>query len=126
VVSATGIASATASSGFELSATNVEGKSSGIFYFGANGRQATTWGNGTSYQCVVPPVRRTGLLKGTGASGSCGGVFTEDLNARWTAKPAHNPGAGAVVQAQLWHRDPMSTSNLTTSLSNAVEFTVGP
>ena len=35
-------------------------------------------------------------------------------------------GAGAVVQAQLWYRDPWNSSNQTTSLSDAVEFTVGP
>ena len=37
-------------------------------------------------------------------------------------KPNKNPGAGALVQAQIWYRDPASTSNQTTSLSNAVEF----
>ena len=44
----------------------------------------------------------------------------------WTAKPASNPGAGALVQAQLWYRDPQNTSNQTTSLSDAVEFTLCP
>jgi hypothetical protein len=28
------------------------------------------------------------------------------------------------VQAQLWYRDPLSTSNQTTSLSDAIEFVV--
>ena len=31
-----------------------------------------------------------------------------------------------LVQAQLWYRDPHSTSNRTTSLSDAIEFQVGP
>ena len=35
-------------------------------------------------------------------------------------------GAGAVVQAQLWYRDPLNTSNQTTSLSDAIEFIVAP
>ena len=35
-------------------------------------------------------------------------------------------GAGATVQAQLWYRDPLNTSNQTTSLSNALEFSVNP
>ena len=35
-------------------------------------------------------------------------------------------GAGTVVQAQLWYRDPQNTSNQTTSLSDAIEFTVAP
>jgi hypothetical protein len=124
-LSAVGTASATAASGFNLTATAVEGLKDGLFFFGTSGRQANTWGSGTSFQCVAPPVRRAGLLIGTGTVGACDGSFSQDLNARWTAKPAQNPGAGAVVQAQLWYRDPFNTSNQTTSLSDALEFTVG-
>jgi hypothetical protein len=29
-------------------------------------------------------------------------------------------------QAQLWYRDPLSTSNQTTSLSDAIEFVLDP
>jgi hypothetical protein len=121
-----GVPSATAASGFYLTAGCVEGQKDGLFFFGVNGRQANAWGNGTSYQCVVPPVRRAGLLTGNGTTGACDGYFNQDLNTRWTAKPAQNPGSGAAVQAQLWYRDPMNTSNQTTSLSGAVEFTVLP
>jgi uncharacterized delta-60 repeat protein len=126
---ASGSASATASAGFQLSATGVEGSKDGLFFFGTNGQQANPWGNGTSYQCVVPPVKRAGLLAGTGLNGACDGSFSQDLNALWCPtcpKPGHNPGAGAVVQAQLWYRDPLNTSNQTTSLSDAVQFPVGP
>jgi len=65
-------------------------------------------------------------MVGVGTAGVCNGTFSQDLNARWQFKPNQNPGAGAVVQAQLWYRDPLNTSNQTTSLSDAVEFTVGP
>ena len=112
-----------------LSATNVEGVKDGLFFFGTGGRQAKPWGNGSSYQCVVPPVKRGGLLFGVGSNGACDGAFTQDLNALWCPtcpKPGHNPGAGTVVQAQLWYRDPWNSSNQTTSLSNAIEFTLGP
>jgi hypothetical protein len=128
-LSAAGIASATEVSGFDLLATGVEGAKDGLFFFGTSGRQANSWGSGTSFQCVVPPVARGGLLTGSGTSGLCDGAFTQDLNALWCPtcpKPLHNPGAGAVVQAQLWYRDPMNTSNQTTSLSNAIEFTLCP
>jgi hypothetical protein len=57
------------------------------------------------------------------------GSFAQDLNALWCPscpKPQKNPGAAAVVQAQLWYRDPLSTSNQTTSLSDAIEFVLGP
>ena len=125
-ISASGVPSATAPTGFVLSGTGAEGSKDGLFFFGTNGRQASPWGNGTSFQCVVPPVARAGLLTGTGTNGACDGSFSQDLNARWTAKPAQNPGAGALVQAQLWFRDPSNTSNQSTSLSDAIEFTVCP
>ena len=125
-LSASGVPSATASSGFSLTATAVEGSKDGLFFFGSSGRQANSWGNGTSFQCVVPPVARAGLLFGSGTIGACDGTFSQDLNARWATNPAQNPGAGAVVQAQLWYRDPFNTSNQTTSLSDALEFTVAP
>ena len=124
LLSTAGTASATSPSGFVLSASNVEGGKDGLFFFGISGRQQKSWGGGTSFQCVVPPVKRAGLLTGSGAIGACDGSFGEDLNALWAATPAKNPGAGALVQAQLWYRDPLSVSNKTTSLSNAVEFTV--
>ena len=125
-LAATGTASATAAAGFDLVAAGVEGGKDGLFFFGTNGRQANPWGNGTSYQCVVPPVKRAGLLNAVGTPGLCNGSFSQDLNALWTAKPAKNPGAGSVVQAQLWYRDPFNTSNQTTSLSDALEFCVAP
>jgi hypothetical protein len=126
LLTATGAASASASSGFQIATSAVEGSKDGLFFFGANGRQAKPWGNGTSYQCVVPPVKRAGVQKGQGTDGKCDGTFARDLNALWSSAPAKNPGAGALVQAQLWYRDPFNTSNQTTSLSNAIEFCVGP
>jgi hypothetical protein len=128
-ISATGYPSAHEMTPFILFATSVEGGKDGLFFFNSNGRQANSWGSGTSYQCVVPPVFRGGLLQGSGTSGTCGGFLSQDLNALWCMtcpKPAKNPGAGAIVQAQLWYRDPFNTSNQTTSLSNAIEFGVNP
>jgi hypothetical protein len=128
LISAGGTPSATESKGFTLLAAGVEGQRNGLFFFGTSGSQANPWGNGTSYQCVVQPVRRAGAMPGTGTLGACDGSFVQDLNALWCPscpKPAVNPGAGALVQAQLWYRDPQSTSNQTTSLSDAIEFGVG-
>ena len=126
---ARGLPSATRADSFFLESAQVPGLRNGIFFFGANGRQANSWGNGSSYQCVVPPVKRAGLMVGEGTTGLCDSIFVRDLNARWCPtcpKAAHNPGAGATVQAQLWYRDPNNTSNQTTGLSDAVEFIVGP
>ena len=121
-----GTASATANLGFVVTASTVEGNKDGFFFFGTNGRQASPWGNGSSFQCVVPPVKRALLQPGTGTNGQCDGILSQDFNRLWSAMPAKNPGAGATVQAQLWYRDPLNTSNQTTSLSDAIEFGVGP
>jgi len=128
VLSASGQASSTLPSGFVLRASGVEGARPGQFFFGSSGRQALPWGNGTSLQCVVPPVVRAGILPAAGTPGACDGTFEQDLDALWCPacpKPGHNPGAGALVQAQFWYRDPLSTSNQTTGLSDAIEFLVG-
>jgi hypothetical protein len=64
-LTAAGGASASASSGFSVAAATVEGQKDGLFFYGQGGRQANPWGNGSSFQCVVPPVRRGNLLSGT-------------------------------------------------------------
>jgi hypothetical protein len=128
-ISATGTPSASLPSGFSLVVTGAEGAKNGVFFMGINGRQANPWGSSSSRQCVVPPVRRLGLINGTGTAGLCDGTFTQDLNALWCptcSTPQKNYGAGALVQAQLWYRDPLNTSNQSTSFSNALEFSVCP
>jgi hypothetical protein len=128
-VSSSGLASATSPSGFSLQISGIEGAKEGTMYIGLNGRQAKSWGSGTSYQCVIPPVFRGGQLTAVGTPGVCDGAFSQDWNATWCPTcplPLKNPGPGAVVQASFWYRDPMNTSNQTTSISDAYEFTVLP
>ena len=125
-LSASGSASASAASGFLLSAANFEGNKNGFFVYGTGGRRADPWGTGTSYQCVVLPVSRGRLLSGSGTRGTCNGSIAQDVNALWLATPSKNPGAGASVQTQLWYRDPLNSSNQTTSWSDAIEFSVCP
>jgi len=125
-MSATGTPSTSAGSGFVIDVTGVEGAKDGLIFFGSNGRQANTWGSGTSFQCVAPPVRRTGLQAGSGIPGACDGTFSLDFNVWMSANPAKAPVAGSVAQMQTWFRDPQNTSNQSTSLSDALEFTVAP
>ena len=61
-------------------------------------------------------MKRPGLVSGTGTPGACDGSFCLDFNAFLAAHPAKKPGAGAIVQAQLWFRDPLNTSNQTTGV----------
>jgi len=128
-ISSIGSASASAGGGFNVLTSSVEGQKDGLVFFGQNGRQANAWGNGTSFQCVVPPVKRSGLLAGNGTSGTCFGTYLVDLNGRWCPtcpKPAQAPTPGVRLQLQTWYRDPLNTSNQTTTLSNALEVDVTP
>lgn len=126
MLSAEGTASASAAFGFALRADGSPGAKPGLFFYGANGRQAVQWGNGTSYQCVTPPVQRAGPSSVSGNAGACDGSFTEDLNALWSNEPKKSPRAGAVVQTQFWYLDRQNTSNRSSGLSNALELTVTP
>jgi hypothetical protein len=125
-ISATGAPSLSAPAGFDVSVSSVEGKKDGILFFSTNGQQANPWGTGTSFQCVVPPVKRTSLQTGTGTSGACDGSFQLDFNAWMAAHPAKAPAAGEVASMQCWFRDPLNTSNETTSLSDALSFQICP
>jgi len=129
-LAAEGIASATAPSGFTVTAAGADGARSGLLLFGAAGRQATPWTGGAGFECVVPPLVGGASLASSGAPGTCDGVVAEDLNARWcpTCPGADtNPGAGAVVQAQLWLLAPAGAGgDAAASLSDGIEFQVGP
>ena len=113
-------------SGYVISADAFEGSKDGIFFFGTNGRQANPWGNGTSFQCVAPPAKRTGVQSGVGTNGACDGFASLDFNAWMQANPTKAPPVGILTQLQFWYRDPQNPSNQTTSLSDALELVVAP
>ena len=45
-----------------LSAPRNGRQKNGQFFWSVTGKQASSWGNGTSYRCTVPPNYRGGLL----------------------------------------------------------------
>ena len=123
-----GLASASATSGFTLSATQVEGNRLGLLFYGLSGRDALPWAPGSSsLLCVKSPTQRMPAQNSGGASGSCQGVLATDWNA-FRAANSNSLGspiaAGQQVQAQAWFRDPSAPRG--TNLSNALEFTVAP
>jgi len=126
LLTSVGVPSASAPSGFVLLSAAVEGAKSGLFYFGTAGPIAQPWGSTSSFKCVAFPTSRGALISGGGTQGACDGSFSYDLNARWQQKPSQNPGAGAVVQVQLWYRDPQSAGSPKTAFSDALELSVGP
>lgn len=122
---ASGMPSVAQTSGFVLTASNVEGDKSGILFYGVDGRVANPWG--ASFLCVRAPVQRTDVTHAGGVNGQCNGVIALD----WLAYTATHPGAlgapfsvGRQVNAQCWFRDPPAP--VTTNLSDALEFFACP
>jgi probable HAF family extracellular repeat protein len=126
-ISGTGTPSASSSSGFVLSATNVEGDKQGLFFYGLSGSFTVPWGAGTSVLCVKSPTQRMPVTASGGTSGACDGVLASDWNAFRAAHPTALGSpflGGELVAVQAWFRDPPSAK--TTSLSNALSFLVCP
>ena len=118
---------ASATSGFTLTASGLEGQKTALFFYSLSGRQQVAWGSSSSYLCVKAPTQRCVAQSTAGTVDSCSGFLVFD----WLAWRAANPlalggllDAGELVQAQGWYRDPPSAK--TTQLTNAIEFLLAP
>jgi len=119
-VSHSGVPSATASVGFEVTAIQVESERPGVLFYGVSGPAAFPFQGGLL--CVAPPIRRT-PPQSSGSSGSppCAGALSLDLNAAGICAWI---GAGHRGWMQGWFRDPASPEG--TGLTDAIEWTVCP
>ncbi len=133
-IGSSGAASATATSGFWLTASNEINNKVGLVLYSEFGRDAAAFGPG-GLLCVKAPTRRS---KGFNAGGNpppndCSGVFAIDFNAfgRGLLGTPPNPAAylsipGQLVTAQFWGRDPGFPVPDNFSLSNGLEFLICP
>jgi len=127
-LSATGVPSVGATSGFTLVCNTLEGQKNALFYYGITGPKASVWAPGSSsYLCVKAPTQRMGTAFTNGTTGAFDGTISEDVLAYW----ASHPGAlgqpmlpGTVIDAQVWYRDPSAPG--TTNLSGAIQFRTCP
>jgi Tol biopolymer transport system component len=127
-MTSSGSPSASATAGFVLTATNVDGGRAGLVFYGVGGANGQPLAGGsTSYLCVRAPVQRTPPQTSGGSTGQCDGSLAVD----WLAFLANHPTAlgqpitaGLRVNAQAWFRDPLAPSGV--NLSNATEFDVLP
>ncbi|MCY3001846.1 MAG: thrombospondin type 3 repeat-containing protein, partial [Planctomycetota bacterium] len=128
LISAIGTPSASATSGFVITGTGLEGLKQTVMFYGVNGPSAQVWSPGSSsFKCVKQPVQRVSPQNSGGAANTCGGVYAIDFSNYLATRPSAlgNPAfAGEVFNAQLWFRDPPAPS--TSNLSNAVQFTMAP
>ena len=116
-----GTPSASAGSGFVLSAGNVLSNVPGVFFYGKTGPQAAPFQGG--WLCAKPPVRRSNSM-GSGGAGPCGGLLSFDFNAFAAGGGDPQLAPGVQVNGQFWSRDPGNAFG--SNLSNAVQFTLGP
>jgi outer membrane protein assembly factor BamB len=123
-ISFAGAPSATQASPFAIGATMVLNNKIGLFFYGTSGPASSPFQGGTL--CVKSPIRRTPVQASGGnpPPDDCSGVYAFDFNAHIQGGTDPNLVAGAQVDAQYWARDPLDP--FTTSLSDAVEFTILP
>ncbi|MCK6446044.1 MAG: carboxypeptidase regulatory-like domain-containing protein [Planctomycetes bacterium] len=126
VMDADGNPSASAGSGFVLSAASVLNKKAGLLFYSTVGANGNPFQGGTLC-CKLPIVRTPVQNSGGSASGNdCTGTFVFDFNGYIAAGADPNLVSGANVWSQYWSRDPGFAAPNNTSLSNGTSFTILP
>lgn len=130
-IGASGLASATANSGFVVQANNLRNNKVGILFYTNGGQAATPFTGG--FLCVGGALKRVQGLNSNGTpapTNDCSGLFSVDMNAFAQGQLGGNPNAfllvpGTVVDCQFWGRDPGFTAPNNTQLTDGVEYTIG-
>jgi hypothetical protein len=126
-----GSPSATAASGFDVRCTGVLNNKSGLLIYGVNGRASLPFQGGLL--CVASPVKRTPATTSGGhpPPNDCSGLFAIDMNTYAQGALGGAPLAalktpGTTVRCEWWGRDPGFAPPNGTTLSDALEYVVGP
>ncbi|MCC6408875.1 MAG: PD40 domain-containing protein [Planctomycetes bacterium] len=119
-IGASGIASTSALDSLRIVAVDVLATKNGLLIWGL-GAMALPFGGGTL--CVQPPLKRTSVQNSGGAS-PCGGAYSFAFDQAYMA--SKGVGAGAVLFAQFWSRDPGFAPPDDIGLTNALAFSVLP
>jgi hypothetical protein len=125
-IGSTGTPSASAGSGFVVTATNVLNNKSGLFFYGINGQIGAPFQGG--FLCVKNPIKRTAVQSSNGnpPPNDCSGGYSIDFNAYIAGGTDPNLISGQVVDGQYWARDPGFAPPNNTNLTGGIHFTICP
>jgi len=121
-----GLPSASAGSGFTLSAGPVPGVKPGLWLHTTQGAAGTPISNAFGFLCInTTGMQRFQPGPSSGTNGLCDGQYSFDFNT-WVATQTQNPTLvpGATVDVQCWYRDPPSAGGA--NLTNAMHFLLCP
>ncbi len=125
-----GISSASAASGFAISAASVLNNKPGLLLYGLKGPSAQAFQGGLL--CIASPLHRAPAVNsgGTPATLDCSGLLSIDMNAFAAGALGGSPGPelsvpGSFVNCQWWSRDNGFAAPLNTSLSDGLGYIVG-
>jgi hypothetical protein len=128
-MSCVGTPSVSQSSGFVLTAQNVEGMKNGLIRYSLMPHPTMPpWGvGGTSFLCIKAPMQQTGIQNSGGTVNQCNGALSLDFLVWASAHPAAlgQPfTAGTSIYVQALFQDPPAVK--TTNLSDGLMFTLVP
>jgi uncharacterized delta-60 repeat protein len=126
-MSASGIASAAATSGYVVTTSNIEGQRQTNTIYGLLGPTTPATPFGAGLLCVKAPTQRIGVVQASGTPGLCDGTVSIDVLAWAQANPGGQGvpfAAGTTLDFQCAIRDPLSPG--TRVMSDALQVTLLP